>query len=356
MPTLGRYLSTIFDGNQENGQIRFKENPQLDRTRTNVILVFHGCFNPPHRGHLAVLWHAYHQLAKELNIVAAIIIPGPDEGLHDKYRHLGTETLVLPLKYRARLWNEDPHFPPWAWVFTEYTELPGGYGALEKNIKALASKDRCRVRFADLRGPDCGTQYSFREMTVISNIAREAIWDRQGLVEGFRPRGFGPWKVDVRLPSAGQTQEGHNLETPTTVLSSQLAGLSASRSVVICWQRRTPISPTKSVRFLRGTAEQYTPFRGISSSSIHGAIHLLKDRGDELRAYLSRVALSPDMLWDVLQSTWPEGNEPYEEEKPTDITCGKHERGVAFNALEPTWPPLEGEDEDWLHVFPNRQW
>ena len=98
MPTLGRYLSTILDGNDKGVQFRFKQNPQLDRSRANVILVYYGSFNPPHRGHLAVLWHAYYQLAKELNIVAAVIRPFHDDRVRFKYRDSKTKTLLLPFK------------------------------------------------------------------------------------------------------------------------------------------------------------------------------------------------------------------------------------------------------------------
>lgn len=33
-------VATILDGNSKSVQFRFKENPQLDRSRTNVILVY----------------------------------------------------------------------------------------------------------------------------------------------------------------------------------------------------------------------------------------------------------------------------------------------------------------------------
>ncbi|KAL8860051.1 MAG: hypothetical protein Q9178_003600 [Gyalolechia marmorata] len=319
MPTLGRYLSTILDVKGKEGRIRFKENPQLDSSRTNIILVYYGSFNPPHRGHLAVLWHAYGQLSRHLNIVAALIRPTRDDKVRDKYRQSKIQPLVIPLHDRARLWEEDAQFPPWAWVFTE---SEGGCSALKKKLKALARKDQCRIRFANLCGPDCTPTEDFAEMTIISNIAREAKYDRQGVIEDFCQHGFGPWVVDEEQRAAQQQQPdqqacdddlGLDLKLPTGDLSTQLAQLGSPRSVSVCWQKHT--TPWKSLRFLRSTAEQNTSFRGISSSGIHTLIHQATGNDDELRAALEPIALSPGLLWDILAPTRVKRRE-----QKTDVT------------------------------------
>lgn len=50
-------------------------NGLLDRDRVNRVLLFGGCFDPPHIAHLKLLEYVYTQAHTRLNIVGAIIIP-----------------------------------------------------------------------------------------------------------------------------------------------------------------------------------------------------------------------------------------------------------------------------------------
>ncbi|KAL8770521.1 MAG: hypothetical protein Q9209_003777 [Squamulea sp. 1 TL-2023] len=348
MPTLGRYLSTIFDGESNAGRFRFGQNPKLDRSRTNVILVYRGSFNPPHRGHLAVLWHAYHQLTQDLNIIAAIIRPSHDDRLRSKYRNLESKPFAIALSDRARLWKEDPHFPPWAWVFTEFLSDTGGCSALKRKLKALAKKDACRIRFADLCGPDCTPEVISNDMTIITDIAREANYDQEGVLRDFYDHGFGPWSVSEEQQLALQnkmTQQASDsnadlgAETPTTDLCTQLAQLNSPKVVNICWQRNE--NSLRSLRFLRSTAEQHTAFRDISSSAIHETIHQYQGEEAGLRLLLRSVALSPDLLCDILLS--PPRDELPDKEESTSMICNVDEQ-------EETDMHDQGETLDSVHL------
>ncbi|KAL9026855.1 MAG: hypothetical protein Q9180_007417, partial [Flavoplaca navasiana] len=310
----------------------------VDQRRTNVILIFRGSFNPPHRGHLALLFHAYHQLCQDLNIIAAFIRPSTDDRVRSKYGQLQTEHLILPLKDRARLWAEDPHFPPWAWVFTELNDSPGGCSLLRTQLETLAIKDKCRFRFAQLCGPDCIPKQigNSSAMTIISNVAREALYDEQGVLQDFCQHGFEPWAVDDKAKPGRQNQPAHRVDDiydhgccglPTTDLSIQLARLGSSRSVFTCWQRDK--SCKKSLRFLQSTTEQHTPFRGISSSGIQKLIQELRFRQDELKVALQLAVLSPGLLWNILQLTTLQRNESQETDLLKDTTCGDGEQGVS---------------------------
>ncbi|KAL8678421.1 MAG: hypothetical protein Q9186_005229 [Xanthomendoza sp. 1 TL-2023] len=376
MPNLNRYLSFIYDGvdDDSGGVKRFMLNPRLDPTRTNVVLVYRGSFNPPHRGHLAVLWHAFHQLSQPLNIIAAYIRLRPDKSIERKYGHK-EGARIFSLEERVRLWKEDPAFPPWAWVYEHYK---GGASALQERLKAFARADKCTIRFADLHGPDCYDGTGFSEMTILTDVAREAGFDHPNGLEFCHSIGCGPWLLDdgknkTRAPTKLQMQREYETQrqrketieeeereeirreqrfavgkenarkaveekyssvldmsasllhgashlaiakvdgllgiedqhtTPVTPIktqtkesvATQLSKLCSPQPVSVCWQEHS--RPKKSLRFLRSTPEQHTPFRGISSTLIQEKIMELN--GYKLKAAIESMALSPALLWDML--------------------------------------------------------
>ncbi|KAH6640810.1 glycosyl hydrolase [Chaetomium tenue] len=58
--------------------------PQLHRHRPNRILLFPGCFNPPHLAHHALLQQAFTRTQTDLRVVAAMVLPPDDDRLAAK--------------------------------------------------------------------------------------------------------------------------------------------------------------------------------------------------------------------------------------------------------------------------------
>ena len=291
------------------------------------------------------------------------IRPLADDVVKQKYTRTEKQSIIISHKDRARLWKDDADFPPWAWV---YDSINCGFSDLEEQIKLLARKDKCRIRFAQLFGPDCAeksphddTDY---QMTIVSDVAREFAQGQNDGCPTFHPTCFGPWKKDnsilrgddpVRYEETIQQEREalnrhrkiaagkdharravdevynsvptlgaglsigtsdlavarfngllgltENDQSPTSpamkeTFATQFARLGNPCWVSICWQRSG--THRKSFRCLLTTPEQHQPFRGISSSRIQEKMHELK--GYKLRSALESMALSPDLLWDML--------------------------------------------------------
>ncbi|KAL8927559.1 MAG: hypothetical protein Q9208_002364 [Pyrenodesmia sp. 3 TL-2023] len=367
-PTLGRYLSIIHDGKYKNGkppanrQFRFKQNPVLSEESDNVILSYRGSFNPPHRGHLAVLWHAYYQLAESLNIVAAVVLLRSDESVQGKCS-ARNKNEVICFEDRARLWKQDPNFPPWAWVSED--SKSASFSSIAQRLKKLARKDDCKIRLAELLGPDCCgpdlAESYFHEMTIVSDAGREAIYDRLDGLERFQQSGFTSWldagncgeaqtrgemeeeqrrlqrqraitagedrarkavqgnynsllapsvdlsygasdlavaKVDGLLALDQQGQPPTAVKPRKESFATQLARLGEKTRASVSINLQLGEGPTRTLHFLRTTPEQHAPFRGISSTLVQQKMHELQ--GYKLKEALDSMALSPNLLWDIL--------------------------------------------------------
>ena len=342
MATLGHYLSIGY-GNELGIADYLNQITTLDKQRKNVILVFPGSFNPPHRSHLALLYHTYEQLASKLNIVGAMVKPLPDTYIQNK--HLGngsTAKCVILLRDRARLWKEDPYFPPWAWVYEGVKW--GSYTSFRDKLKALAKEDGYSITYAGLYGPDCinfDDWEELQEMTITSDIARKADYDldldqrlenpsqyglgvwhvangeREGIPLDLQPEGARQNERDdfpgkdhnsIFGASAGLSQKASALAAAKVdellglklkvmaLLPPHLAMLRSTKSTSICW--RPKVGSEQSIHILRATSAQSALFRGISSSRIHKTIGRLK--GYKLRPALEFMALSPGLLWNML--------------------------------------------------------
>ncbi|KAK7749056.1 hypothetical protein SLS62_008451 [Diatrype stigma] len=81
--------------------------PTLSRDHANRILLFNGCFNPPHRGHLALLEDAFHHSGEDLHAIAAVVLVASEEYLRWKFHRPRAEGRDVHLSdaQRIQLWE-----------------------------------------------------------------------------------------------------------------------------------------------------------------------------------------------------------------------------------------------------------
>ncbi|KAH7377257.1 hypothetical protein BKA66DRAFT_588798 [Pyrenochaeta sp. MPI-SDFR-AT-0127] len=98
---------TIFN----NGQLG--NLPTLEQGPTNRIMIFCGKFNPPHRGHLELLCHAF--MRTDARTIAVMILPGIHSSSPRPIASNGTST-ILSSKRIMELW-QDEILGRFAWVW-----------------------------------------------------------------------------------------------------------------------------------------------------------------------------------------------------------------------------------------------
>ena len=173
--------------------------PFLSKKRTNHILVYPGSFNPPHRGHLHLLKHAFTRGTHDMNVIAAIIHPRSDESLSRKVKAENGK-FMFGRRERCLLWKQDICFPPWAWV---YENSGASLTQFSKQLIRATEKDGYALEFVPLygaegaspssppsRGYDCKT-------IILSDAARAADYQcSSGRLIDFE--GYTKWRA-VRI-------------------------------------------------------------------------------------------------------------------------------------------------------------
>ncbi|KAI0107333.1 hypothetical protein F4776DRAFT_432606 [Hypoxylon sp. NC0597] len=142
-----------------------RQKPVLKKGRTNRILLYNGCFNPPHQGHLAHLAHAYRHAGADLHVVGAIVLVAGDQYLKWKMGR-APGTLRLSEAQRIDLWNRElrTRGPPdrdgrgggsgsgsadWCWVVPE-----NQWNTIADELERLFDMDGFEVEFVRLAGGD----------------------------------------------------------------------------------------------------------------------------------------------------------------------------------------------------------
>ncbi|KAJ9269156.1 hypothetical protein DTO212C5_4839 [Paecilomyces variotii] len=120
----------------------------LQPDHENLILVYGGTFNPPHRGHIDVLLSG---LRPEVNALAIVILPCEDYLLRNKMVKSPSD-FVLHMQRRADIWEAIPSIPKdrvWVWTSTYFPFKP----MIEALIR-LTKADGFTLAFAHMIGPD----------------------------------------------------------------------------------------------------------------------------------------------------------------------------------------------------------
>ncbi|KAH6882567.1 hypothetical protein BKA58DRAFT_21586 [Alternaria rosae] len=134
--------------------------PDIQCDRDNRIIIYPGCFNPPHVGHAALLWHAY--LNMDANTIAVMIFALRDDSLDSK-DHITDDkgkAFILSHYQRRQLWKDDV-LGRFAWVFPAHDT--NKLDIFMATIKRLAKADGFKVSFQTLYGGDHISQKTMAE-------------------------------------------------------------------------------------------------------------------------------------------------------------------------------------------------
>lgn len=122
------------------------DNPILVSGRVNRILLYPGCFNPPHRAHKALL-HTVFASSEDINAIAAIVLPMDDKVVERKSTG---EQLVLSKDQRLQLWRDHVPYDKY-WIYDRSMEE---WCAFRRRLEDATRSDGFELRFTVIYGSD----------------------------------------------------------------------------------------------------------------------------------------------------------------------------------------------------------
>ena len=166
------FVELIWEGHDAASKLHARQPPTFSLNRINYILIFSGCFNPPHVGHLNFMRHSYLTAQRDLNVVAALFEICSDEFLEKKCK---AADLRLNQTQRAKMILTDERVGDWAWVYMDWQYGMGGAldGQLE-NFKTQARQRDIRIRFLKLRSAELDLELCGRDLglgTLFNDVA-----------------------------------------------------------------------------------------------------------------------------------------------------------------------------------------
>lgn len=281
------------------------KKPALQKGRTNQIILYGGNFNPPHRGHLALLKHTFENCGADMNIIAAIVYITDDYELRGKMSSQ-SGTMVLSWKQRHQLWKEATEEVDWCWIYDGNEGAPTS--KFRSGLFGGTKEDGFDVDFVWLFGPDhittrfSPTYFPFSVKTIMtSNIDRpvDFIASKPGSPTKLtRLGGFEPWE---RLHGEEQAvSQAAERSTWLSYLSSpfgfhsqpeQIDSQDSAAPASSVWVCRLQRSPGYTIRFI----QSHQPMnQDISSTNIRRMV--ANTRAAQLLSQVRHVALSPDLL------------------------------------------------------------
>ncbi|KAI1454546.1 hypothetical protein F4805DRAFT_309060 [Annulohypoxylon moriforme] len=315
-----------------NGTPSAQHTPTLKKGRKNRILLYNGCFNPPHRGHLAHLQHAFRHCGADINVVGALVLVAANHFIQWKYGR-NSNDIRLDVKQRVDLWreglraaaenkNDDENREGkgegvnWCWVLPE-NDWPRVADVLERDF----ANDGFDVEFVGLVGGDkVSTRYVQHgswgcRMTITTNISRPLdFYDNSGNTGGStlkNLRNHTPWKL-VSQPSEEEEQQIRE-KIQNDAFGEPAYGQILPRPVFMCKKLLSHNSNTEyTLRFVSAIpSERLDP--NLSSTSLRAIITEARaqTRYNDVQAQITYladrlrdVALCPDLLAEYIAEKW----------------------------------------------------
>lgn len=130
----------------------FYTGPQLCKDRVNRIIIFPGCFNPSHIGHLELLSHVF--LRMDSSVVAAMIVPRGETSHIKDDTTIGGKPFSLTKQERKSLLDH-PLLRRFCWIYIgRDTSNSGDRRRFQNTLISMADVEGYKLSFVSLSGSD----------------------------------------------------------------------------------------------------------------------------------------------------------------------------------------------------------